>query len=128
MSIIVRASMLKARRIMPPMKNSKSDSRTIRHRKPPTRKKPIAPYLSRFTVLWVQGNGVAYDTRGFVAKAYSCGKLLGRAPFDSYGTARFSKIRTPTKSLINLQLLDDCGRVYRVSAVPPDLTAFVVIG
>ncbi|WP_229106751.1 hypothetical protein [Paenibacillus sp. 1001270B_150601_E10] len=124
----MRASVNKVRRATPPLHQPSQGSRDVRKRKPAKHKQRITPYLSRFTVLWVQNNGVAFDTRGFRARVFNGRRLVGSASFDPYGTVRFNGIRTPTNAVLRLELLDEAGRVFRTRVVPADLTAFVVIG
>ncbi|WP_028609376.1 hypothetical protein [Paenibacillus harenae] len=86
------------------------------------------PTLNRLTVLWVNNNGVPFDTTGFNAALYRGGILVQTARFDRFGVVFFSLVGTLTTVSYTIQLYDNAGRVFRQSTIPAGVEAFAVIG
>ncbi|MGQ3479758.1 hypothetical protein [Paenibacillus sp. TY11] len=85
--------------------------------------------LRRFTVIWANNNGVPFNTSGFFATLRRAdGSFVQAAGFDSFGTARFSRVRTPTNQPYTLRTFRDDGTLFRVRSVPAGVSSFVVIG
>ncbi len=116
-------------RVRPPLKDKAGAKGGI-----PRRVKPIAksnqtgPTLSRLTVLWVQTNGVPFDTTGFFARIYSGGTLVQTASFDRFGVVRFSSIPTLTNRNFVIRVFSSAGVQFRERSIPAGVEAFAIIG
>ncbi|MDP1512203.1 hypothetical protein L8C07_17220 [Paenibacillus sp. CMAA1739] len=110
-----------------PPKTLKSTGRKV----PITRYRNVSPTqtLTRFTVIWANNDGVPFNTTGFFATLRRLdGTFVQAAGFDSFGTARFSRVRTPTNQAYVLRTFRDDGTLFRVRSVPAGVSSFVVIG
>ena len=85
--------------------------------------------LRRFTVLWVNNNGVPFNTGGFICTASTTnGVLLATTNFDSFGTAIFRSIGTPTTRTLVLRTYNANGVLFRTRRVPSGVAAYAIIG
>ncbi|MCR8846292.1 hypothetical protein NQ117_21640 [Paenibacillus sp. SC116] len=120
----------------PPLKELKPVSKTVN----PTTKKTTkstnktstvfqGPYLNRFTVVWVQLNGIPFNTRGFTARAFANGVLIATAPFDRFGVVQFRNIGTPTNVPLVIRTFNANGVQFRrTRVIPAGNEAFAIIG
>ena len=110
----------------PPRRDSKK-SRIVRVA--PRNVGPITgPILSRLTVVWVQFNGVPFNTTGFFARLTRGGVLVSTASFDSFGVVRFNNIATPTNVSYTLRVFSARGVLFRTRTLPAGIEAFAIIG
>ncbi|PPQ48622.1 hypothetical protein C5G87_11110 [Paenibacillus peoriae] len=110
-----------------PPQTLKSTGRKV----PVTRYRNVSPTqtLRRFTVIWANNDGVPFNTTGFFAILRRLdGSFVQAAGFDGFGTARFSRVRTPTNQPYILRTFRDDGVLFRVRSVPAGVSSFVVIG
>lgn len=85
--------------------------------------------LRRFTVLWVDNNGVPFVTSGFFCEARTLnGTRIATARFDAFGTAVFRTIGTPTRRTLVLRTFDEDGVLFRTRTVRSGVSAFAIIG
>ncbi len=84
--------------------------------------------FKRFTVVWVQINGVPFDTTGFVARLFRGGRLVASAEFDRFGAVRFNQIRTLTRVAYTLRVMNRNGVLFRTRTIPAGVQTFAVIG
>lgn len=89
---------------------------------------PNSPILDRLTVVWVQSNGVPFDTTGFIARLYRNGVLVQTAAFDRFGVVRFSGVATLTRVSYTLRVFDSNGFLFRTRTIPAGVETFAVIG
>jgi hypothetical protein len=115
-------------RVRPPLKDSLGKGKIRRRVKPIAKSAQTGPTFSRLTVLWVQGNGVPFDTTGFFARLYSGGTLVQTAAFDRFGVVRFSNVRTLTDRNFVIRLFSATGVQFRERSIPAGVEAFAVIG
>ncbi|WP_025721326.1 hypothetical protein [Paenibacillus sp. 1-18] len=110
-----------------PPQTLKSTGRKV----PASRYRNVSPTQTfrRFTVIWANNDGVPFNTSGFFATLRRLdGSFVQAAGFDSFGTARFSRVRTPTNQPYILRTFRDDGTLFRVRSVPAGVSSFVVIG
>ncbi|MDQ0493760.1 hypothetical protein [Paenibacillus brasilensis] len=110
-----------------PPQTLKSTGRKV----PVTRYRNVSPTQTfrRFTVIWANNDGVPFNTSGFFAVLRRLdGSFVQSANFDSFGTVRFSRVRTPTNQPYILRTFRDDGTLFRVKSVPAGVSSFVVIG
>lgn len=86
------------------------------------------PTFNRLTVLWVDSNGVPFNSAGFNAALFRGSELVQTAAFDRFGAVFFSLIPTLTTVNYTIQVYDSFGRVYRSKTIPAGVEAFSVIG
>ncbi|QMV41043.1 hypothetical protein [Cohnella cholangitidis] len=86
------------------------------------------PTFSRLTVVWVQNNGVPFDTTGFFARLSRGSTLVSTARFDRFGVVRFNNIRTLTNVPFTLRLFNNNGILFRTRTIPAGVEVFAVIG
>ncbi|OCT16228.1 hypothetical protein A8709_01960 [Paenibacillus pectinilyticus] len=85
--------------------------------------------LSRFTVLWVNNAGVPFNTTGFVCEARTLGGIfIAAVRFDSFGTAVFNNIFTPTNRTLIIRTFNANGVLFRTRTVPARVAAYAIIG
>ncbi|RUS42069.1 hypothetical protein [Cohnella sp. AR92] len=84
--------------------------------------------FSRLTVLWVQQNGVTFNTTGFFATLSRNNRTVSRASFDSFGVVRFNNIRVLTTVSYTLRTFDSRGVLFRERTIPAGVEAFAIIG
>ncbi|WP_234414404.1 hypothetical protein [Paenibacillus sp. CAA11] len=85
--------------------------------------------MRRLTIVWVDNNGVPFNTTGFFATASTVGgRLIQAARFDRFGVVQFSRIGTPTTRNIVIRTFDANGVLFRVRTVPEGNEAFAIIG
>ncbi|HUC92824.1 MAG TPA: hypothetical protein VMS09_12490 [Paenibacillus sp.] len=92
------------------------------------RKSSSAPIFNRLTVVWVQQNGVPFDTTGFFARLSRGNRLAATASFDRFGVVRFNTIETLTEVGYTLRLFSRDGRLFRVRLIPAGVETYAVIG
>ncbi|MGG1619115.1 hypothetical protein ACIFQM_00635 [Paenibacillus sp. NRS-1782] len=110
-----------------PPQTLKSTGRKV----PATRYRNVSPTqtFSRFTVIWARNDGVPFITTGFFAVLRRTDEsFVQAANFDSFGTVRFDKVRTPTNHPYILRTFRDDGTLFRVRSVPAGVSSYVVIG
>ncbi|MFD2615633.1 hypothetical protein [Paenibacillus gansuensis] len=92
--------------------------------------KTAGKIFSRLVIVWLQSNGVPFNTTGFRARLIrqSTGQVVATTSFDRYGAARFSTISTLTQVRYRVQLLDNNGTVFRTRQIPAGVEVFGVIG
>lgn len=86
------------------------------------------PIFSRFTITWVQINGVPFNTAGFFATLSRNGRVVAIASFDPFGVARFDNIPTLTPFTYTLRTFNPNGVLFRTRIVPAGVETFAVIG
>jgi len=113
----------------PPKVDSKR-SRVLSRAKVASRKvrSSSAPIFSRLTVVWVQGNGVPFDTTGFFARLSRGNQLVSTAGFDRFGVVRFNNIPTLTRVSYTLRVFSANGVLFRTRTIPAGVETFAIIG
>jgi len=86
------------------------------------------PIFSRLTVVWVQSNGVPFDTTGFFARLFRGNTLVQTASFDRFGVVRFSRVRTLTEVAFTLRVFNANGTLFRTRSIPAGVETFAIIG
>jgi len=86
------------------------------------------PILSRLTVVWVQSNGVPFDTTGFFARLSRGSTLVQTASFDRFGVVRFNRVRTLTKVAFTIRVFSANGTLFRTRTIPAGVETFAIIG
>lgn len=87
------------------------------------------PRLSRLTIVWVQSNGVPFNTSGgFVAVLSRGGVNIATARFDNFGVAVFGSIATLTRVSYTLRIFSLNGLLFRTRFLPAGIEAYAVIG
>lgn len=114
-------------------KPGKADSKrykVVKYAVPKKLKARQNPILNRFTAVWVQSNGVPFDTTGFFATLTrtNTGQLVSTRSFDPFGVVRFGNIRTLTRFTYTLRTFDSNGVLFRTRVIPPGVEAFAIIG
>ncbi|WP_239618471.1 hypothetical protein [Cohnella mopanensis] len=84
--------------------------------------------FDRLTVVWVQNNGVPFDTTGFFARLSRGNVLVSSANFDRFGVVRFGNIRTLTNVSYTLRVFSRNGTLFRTRRIPAGVQTFAVIG
>ncbi|MCM3630948.1 hypothetical protein M3194_26830 [Paenibacillus glycanilyticus] len=88
------------------------------------------PIFSRLTVVWVNENGVAFDTSaGYFARLFRGTTIVSTSSFDRFGVVRFNNITTLTNSIFTIRIyrISD-GALYRTRTIPSGVETFAVIG
>lgn len=88
------------------------------------RQAPIFPLL---TVVWVQINGVPFNTTGFFARLSRGGVLVDTARFDRNGVVRFN-VATLTRVTFTLRVFSASGILFRTRIIPAGVETFAIIG
>lgn len=117
-----------AARVKPPLKDQGAKKVIRRWVKPIAKSAQTGPILNRLTVVWVQNNGVPFDTTGFFARIYSGGALVQTASFDRFGVVRFSRIPTLTNRNFVIRVFSSAGVQFRERSIPAGVEAFAIIG
>ncbi|REE92816.1 hypothetical protein A8990_103114 [Paenibacillus taihuensis] len=86
------------------------------------------PTFNRLTVVWVNRNGVPFDTTGFFARLFRNGVLVSTASFDSFGVVRFNNIGTPTNVSYTIRTFNANGVLFRTRTIPRGVAAYAIIG
>ena len=86
------------------------------------------PTFNRLTVVWVQSNGVPFDTTGFFARLFRGNTLVQTAAFDRFGVVRFSRVSTLTNVSYTIRVIDSSGVTFRSRNIPAGVETFAVIG
>lgn len=86
------------------------------------------PIFSRLTVVWVQGNGVPFNTTGFFARLSRGNQVVSTAGFDRFGVVRFNNIRTLTNVTYTLRTFNANGVLFRTRTIPAGVETFAIIG
>ncbi|REE91589.1 hypothetical protein A8990_10497 [Paenibacillus taihuensis] len=86
------------------------------------------PTFNRLTVLWVNIDGVPFNTTGFFARLFRNGQLVATASFDRYGVVRFNNINTLTNFSYNIRTYDANGLEYRSRNIPAGVQTYAIIG
>ncbi|TFE25770.1 hypothetical protein [Cohnella luojiensis] len=86
------------------------------------------PTFNRLTVVWVQNNGVPFNTTGFFARLSRGGILVSTANFDRFGVVRFNNVGTLTNVSFTLRLFNRNGVLFRTRFIPAGVETFAVIG
>lgn len=84
--------------------------------------------FNRLTVVWVNQNGVPFDTTGFFARLFRNGQLVATASFDSFGVVRFNNISTLTNVSYNIRTFNANGIQFRSRNIPARVQTFAIIG
>lgn len=114
-------------RIKPLLGDSKR-SRIIRVKKTSRSQGTNQPTFNRLTVVWVQNNGVPFDTTGFFARLSRGNTLVSTASFDRFGVVRFNNIRTLTNVSYTLRVFSRNGALFRTRTIPAGVQTFAIIG
>jgi hypothetical protein len=86
------------------------------------------PIFSRLTVVWVQNNGVPFNTTGFFARLFRGNQLVSTAGFDRFGVVRFNNIGTLTNVTFTIRTFNSNGILFRTRIIPAGVEAFAIIG
>ncbi|MFS0727100.1 hypothetical protein [Paenibacillus sp. 1P07SE] len=86
------------------------------------------PIFNRLTVVWVQSNGVPFDTTGFFARLYRGNTLVQTSSFDRFGVVRFSRVETLTQVSYTIRVFNSSGVQFRSRSIPAGVETFAVIG
>ncbi|RED56738.1 hypothetical protein [Cohnella lupini] len=86
------------------------------------------PTFPRLTVIWVQNNGVPFDTTGFFARLTRGTTIVSTASFDRFGVVRFNNVRTLTNVSYNLRVFTANGILFRTRFIPAGVETFAIIG
>ncbi|MFC4809103.1 hypothetical protein [Paenibacillus sp. GCM10023250] len=86
------------------------------------------PIFDRLTVVWVQFNGVPFDTTGFFAQLVRNGRVVSTASFDRFGVVRFNNIPTLTNVSYTIRTFDRSGFLFRSRFIPARVETFAIIG
>lgn len=86
------------------------------------------PTFSRLTVVWVQNNGVPFDTTGFFARLSRGQTLVSTANFDRFGVVRFNNVNTLTNVTYTLRVFSSNGVLFRTRTIPAGVQTFAIIG
>ncbi|WP_169087242.1 hypothetical protein [Paenibacillus sp. PL91] len=116
-----------ANRVKPPILGPKKKNKKLL-KSTKVRKLQSGPTFNLLTILWVDQNGVPFNTTGFYAALYRGSSLIQTAAFDRFGAAYFSQVPTLTTVNYTLQVYDSLGRVYHTRLIPAGVEAFAVIG
>lgn len=86
------------------------------------------PIFNRFTVVWVDTNGIPFSTAIFFARLFRGNTVVSTASFDNFGVVRFDNIRTLTNAEFTLRIYRVDGVLYRTRTIPAGVETFAVIG
>ncbi|MFC5468620.1 hypothetical protein ACFPPD_07790 [Cohnella suwonensis] len=86
------------------------------------------PTFSRLTVVWVQNNGVPFNTTGFFARLTRGNRIVSSANFDRFGVVRFGNVRTLTNVSYTLRVFSSTGVLFRTRTIPAGVETFAIIG
>lgn len=84
--------------------------------------------FNRLTVVWVNQNGVPFDTTGFFARLFRNGQLVSTANFDRNGVVRFNNIGTLTNVSYNIRTFNANGVQFRSRTIPAGVQTYAIIG
>ncbi|MBB3108511.1 hypothetical protein FHS18_000539 [Paenibacillus phyllosphaerae] len=111
-----------------PKLNAPSKGKVLKTRTPLVKRLQTGPYLNRLTVLWVQTNGVTFNTTGFFARVFRGNTLIATAFFDRFGVVQFANIGTLTTANLTVRIFNSQGVQFRSRSIPAGSEAFAVIG
>lgn len=111
-----------------PKLGAPSAGKAIRMRRPKGLAQSSGPIFNRLTVVWVQQNGVPFNTTGSFARLYRGNQLVSTASFDRFGVVRFGNIGTLTNSIFTLRVFNSSGVLFRTRTIPAGVETFAVIG
>ncbi|BBI35279.1 hypothetical protein [Cohnella abietis] len=111
-----------------PKQGDSKGSRIIRRKIAGTRNINNNPTFNRLTVVWVQRNGVPFDTTGFFARLSRGNTLVSTASFDRFGVVVFNNIRTLTNVSYTLRVFSNNGVLFRTRTIPAGVETFAIIG
>lgn len=86
------------------------------------------PTFNRLTIVWVQNNGVPFNTTGFFARLSRGNTIVSTASFDRFGVVRFNNVGTLTNVSYTLRLFNNNGVLFRTRFIPAGVQTFAVIG
>jgi hypothetical protein len=84
--------------------------------------------FNRLTVVWVQNNGVPFNTTGFFATLTRNNVIVSTAAFDSFGVARFNNIPVLTRVSFTIRTFNANGVLFRRRTIPAGVQTFAIIG
>ncbi|MFC5652823.1 hypothetical protein ACFPYJ_27720 [Paenibacillus solisilvae] len=106
-----------------------SSGKVIRKASRPTSlNQSSGPIFNRLTVVWVQQNGVPFNTTGFFARLFRGNQLVSTATFDRFGVVRFNNIGTLTNAAFTIQAIRNDGVLFRTRRIPAGVETFAIIG
>ncbi|QJD84335.1 hypothetical protein [Cohnella herbarum] len=113
-----------------PLRIDSKKSRIVKRAKAPFRARNLGtrPTFHRLTVVWVQNNGVPFDTTGFFARLSRGNVLVSTAHFDRFGVVRFNNIGTLTNVAFTLRVFNRNGVLFRTRTIPAGVQTFAIIG
>lgn len=116
-----------AKRLKPPYLGSKVTNKVI---KSATKvgKLQSGPTFDRLTVLWVNLDGVPFNTTGFSAALFRGNTLVQTARFDRFGVVVFNRVSTLTTVTYTIQTFDSAGRLFRTRRIPAGVETSAIIG
>ena len=112
----------------PRVKPKLNSSKVIRTAKLVRKPGKTGPIFRRLTVVWVQSNGVPFDTTGFFARLFRGTTLVQTPSFDRFGVVRFSNVRTLTQVAYTLRVFSANGTLFRTRNIPAGVETFAIIG
>lgn len=116
-----------AKRVKPPYNGSKITSKVLKSSKK-LAKLQSGPTFDQLTVLWVNNNGVPFNTAGFSAALFRGNTLVQTARFDRFGVVVFNRVNTLTTVSYTVQTFDSAGRLFRTRTIPAGVETFAIIG
>ncbi|QHW34848.1 hypothetical protein GZH47_00225 [Paenibacillus rhizovicinus] len=102
--------------------------KSVRNSANGSRSSKSSPTFTRLTVVWVNLDGVTFNTTGFFARLFRNGQLVSTASFDRYGVVRFNNINTLTSFSYNIRTYDANGLEYRSRNIPAGVQTYAIIG
>lgn len=107
---------------------SNSSGKVIRTSKPQGLYQQTGPIFNRLTVVWVQRNGVPFNTTGFFALLIRNGRVVSTSSFDRFGVVRFNNIGTLTNVSYTIRTFSSSGVLFRSRTIPAGVETFAIIG
>ncbi|WP_201755270.1 hypothetical protein [Paenibacillus glycinis] len=105
-----------------------SSGKTIRRMVPRKLVQQTGPIFDRLTVVWVQNNGVSFNTSGFFARLIRNNRVVATAAFDPFGVVRFNQIQTLTDVSYTIRTFNANGVLFRSRFIPARVETFAIIG
>jgi hypothetical protein len=115
-------------RIKPSLKDALRKGKVIKKRANVIANQNAPQRFATLHIVWVQTNGVPFDTTGFRARLIRRGRVVATAAFDRFGVARFNTIDALTRVSFTLQAIDRNGIVFRTRRIPANIEVFAIIG
>ncbi|NIK72031.1 hypothetical protein [Paenibacillus sp. BK720] len=118
-----------AARIRPTLKSpSKGKGKAIK-RAAQLAPQQSGPIFSRLTIVWVNEEGIPFNTTGFFARLSRGNTIVSTANFDRFGVVRFNNITTLTTATFTLRIFRSAdGALFRTRTIPSGVETFAVIG